>query len=285
MERFRYDRGSKWLIESHGDAILRIAGITDVRDWRAAPAEVVQPRQYPDGLLDVRRAGDDRPYPYVVEVETYPKSDTPRKLLDDVALVLMARGLLPDVVVLVLHPWGNVEIEDRIEVVSRGKLTRLAGTWHIVKLWEQPAAALLATGDPGVMPWVPLARIDGPPEPVLGECRRVIEERARPDEQANLLAVSQILGSLRYNAALLFAIFGGKEKMIESPILQELIAETTAKSRQEDLLGFLEARFGPLPADISASLAVVTDEARLRDLIRHAALAPDLDAFRRILAQ
>jgi hypothetical protein len=288
MERFKYDRSSKWMIEHHGDAILRIGGVHDLQAWRPGPAEVVQPRQMPDGLLEVRRAGDDKFYPYVVEIETYPKSDTPTKLLDDIMLVCQARGAPPGVIVLVLHPKGDVEIKDSDEAKSRGGLTRLRGTWQVVKLWEVPAADLLATGDPGVMPWVPLARIDGPPEPVLQQCRRIIDERARPEEHANLLAVSQVLGGLRYNVATLRAIFGGKEKMIESPVLQELIAEQRAEAKvqtqHEAILDVLEARFGPVPAEVRSSLMRVTGEQRLRELIRQAAQCPDLDTFRHHLA-
>ena len=45
----RADRGEgqaqehKWLIEHHGDAILRLGGVTDLVRWQAAPAELVLP--------------------------------------------------------------------------------------------------------------------------------------------------------------------------------------------------------------------------------------------------
>ena len=44
-----YDRTSKWLIQHHGDSILRLAGIEDLVSWRPLQAELVQPRQLPDG--------------------------------------------------------------------------------------------------------------------------------------------------------------------------------------------------------------------------------------------
>ena len=105
----------------------------------------------------------------------------------------------------------------------------------------------MATGDPGVMPWVPLARLDGPPEPVLQECRRIIDTVPALQEHANLLAVSQVLGGLLYNPIMLRAIFGGREKMIESPILQELIAETTVEATQRAILTVLESAVRPYP--------------------------------------
>src|SRR5947209_5127502 len=48
-----YDRSSKWLIDHYAAAMLRLAGITDVISCRPVPGEVVQPRQLPDGLLEV----------------------------------------------------------------------------------------------------------------------------------------------------------------------------------------------------------------------------------------
>ena len=53
-----YDKSSKWLIQHHGGSILRLAGIQKVAAWRPAQAEVVQPSQMPDGLLEVRLEGE-----------------------------------------------------------------------------------------------------------------------------------------------------------------------------------------------------------------------------------
>jgi len=38
------DRGSKWLIENFGDAILKLAGYTGFHEWKHKPSEVVAPR-------------------------------------------------------------------------------------------------------------------------------------------------------------------------------------------------------------------------------------------------
>jgi len=48
-----YDRSSKWLIQHHGGSILRLVGAPEVVSWRPLQAEVVQPGQLPDGLLEV----------------------------------------------------------------------------------------------------------------------------------------------------------------------------------------------------------------------------------------
>ena len=291
MERFRYDRSSKWLLEHHGDALLRLGGLAGVTSCRAVQAEVVQPRQLPDGLLEVQVAGEEQRRLYVVEIATYPDRRIAEQVVADATLVFQDRGVLPDVLVLVLHPKGTLEAGEQWELHSPGRWTSLRVGWRTVKLWEVPAAELLASGEPGLMPWVPLADLGGPPEPVFQQCRKIIDEKAAPDEHENLLAVAQVLAGLRYNDPRLLALFGGKEAMIESPVLQEflaeqtakLLAEQTAKTMHRAIVGVLEARFSAVPADVSAVLASVTDENRLEQLVTTAARCPDLDGFRRAL--
>ena len=64
--------------------------------------------------------------------------------------------------------------------------------------------------------------------------------------------------------------------MIESPLIQELVAET----KHKDILRFLAARFGPVPQDIVSALQEIQDEQRLDNLVEWAGLCPDLQAFR-----
>jgi len=44
-----YDKSSKWLIQHHGDSILRLAGVRDIASWQPLPAELVQSRRLPAG--------------------------------------------------------------------------------------------------------------------------------------------------------------------------------------------------------------------------------------------
>jgi hypothetical protein len=149
--------------------------------------------------------------------------------------------------------------------------------------WQVAADQLLAAGDVGLVPWVPLTQFTGPPAPILKECRRRIDEQALPDERANLLAVSQVLVQLRYNDPDLLAILGGERAMIESPLIKEIVAENTQKARQEAIVEFLHARFGAVPDAITEAISTVRAERKLKALIKHAAQCPDLEAFRRRL--
>ena len=83
---------------------------------------------------------------------------------------------MPEVVVLFLHPKGNVEAAGSVELRSRLGLTKWNLSWKAVKLWEVPAEELFAAGDVGLIPWVPLSQFDGPPEPILRQCRARIDQ-------------------------------------------------------------------------------------------------------------
>src|SRR3954451_15731858 len=124
MARFRYDRSSKWMIQHHGGLILGLGGLHDVTRWRAVQAEVVQPRQLRDGLLEVERAGQERPGLYVIEISTYPDSRVAEQVVDDVTLLLQDRRVLPEVLVLVLHPKGNLVVPRETEIRSRAGWTK-----------------------------------------------------------------------------------------------------------------------------------------------------------------
>jgi hypothetical protein len=156
--------------------------------------------------------------------------------------------------------------------------------WKVVELWELAADDLLAAGDVGLVPWVPLTRFQGPPAPLLEECRRRIDKQARPEERDNLLAVSQVLVQLRYNDPELLKILGGKRVMIESPLIKEIVAENTQKARQEDILEVLQARFGEVPKDVAERLRSIRAQKKLKALVKHAAQCPDLEAFWRRLS-
>jgi predicted transposase YdaD len=271
-----YDRSSKWLIERRGNAILYLGGIRDIQSWRSLQADVVQPRRLPDGLLEVYLHGRQEPDLYLVEIATYPETRVATQVLDDMLLVLLNRRLVPEVLTLVLRPRGNLRVAGTQHLTSRQGWTSLQISWRVVELWTVPADELLAANDVGLIPWVPLTQFQGPPELILEECRRRIDQQAPANERANFLAVTQVLTQLRYNEPGLLSIFGGSRIMIESPLIQELMADKTRKI----ILRILSDEFGSVPLDIQTALQGIQDEARLEDLAAWAARCRDLNAFR-----
>ena len=73
MPHYQYDKNTKWLIRKHGDSVLYLGGIRQVRRWRALQTELVQPNKLPDGLLEVYFQGRSGPDYFLLEVATYPE--------------------------------------------------------------------------------------------------------------------------------------------------------------------------------------------------------------------
>ena len=279
MPQQRFDIGSKWLLQKQGKGALLVGGIKDVQRIELMPGEIVQNRKYPDGLLRVHLAGQRKPHHVLIEIATYAEKRALRQALDDLTLSYQTLGHLPELLMLVLRPKGRFRISGRHAVRSKLGLSRLEAEWKPVELWTLPAAEFLAQGDVGVTPWVPLMHFDGPPESLLERCAEKIEREAHPKDRADLLAVSQVLGELKFPLPLLADFFGGKEPMIESPLLQKMRAETL----QEAICVLLKDRFGTVPRTVNKPLREIIDENKLQQLILLAAKCPDLQTFREAL--
>lgn len=285
------DRASKWIITHHGDAILRLGGITGFTRWKPLQPEVVAPRRRPDGLLEVRFPNDPEPTLVLIEIETYPDNTADAQVLDDLMLIAVDRGVVPDVVSLVLKPKGNVSVTGRAERRSRRGGAILTGAWAVVRLWELEAEELFAAGDAGLVPWIPLARSDQPPEQLVTRCRDQLATVANPHDRAGLMAVAHILAGLAFPDRRFLDLFGGPEVMIESPVMDEVIeilrkryeaqykTEVHTESARQLAAEILAERFGPVPGDVQTKLAALADLPRLKALVRLAATCPDLAAF------
>jgi len=283
-----YDKSSKWLIQHFDDCILRLAGVRGFISWRSLQADFVQPRRLPDGFVEVQRLGEPKPDLFVLEIATYPEARVADQVLADTAMVYLDRRVLPEVVVLFLHPRGNAKALGAVSHRSPQGLTNWRLSWRIAKLWEVPARELLAADDIGLIPWVPLTKFKGPPEPIIRQCRARIDQVTSPDEHVNLLAVTQVLAGLRYNDPKLFELLGGRKAMIESPLFQELKAEWTQETARETtiriLMSILVTRFGPKAEALETEIKAIGDEARLEELAKHAATCRTLGSFRKQLA-
>ena len=69
--------------------------------------------------------------------------------------------------------------------------------------------------------------------------------------------------------------------MIESPLIQEIVAET----RQQDILLFLEGRFGSVSPELAARIRSIVDVRQLDDLAKRVGSCSSLEAFQELLKQ
>jgi hypothetical protein len=272
------DKSSKWLIEHQARGILRLGGLRGVRQYRAGPAQIVQPSKLSDGLLEVTLDGRNKPLLVLIEVATYPDKRAERQALEDLTLAYHVLGRLPELLMLVLRPKGRYRISGKYAIRSELGWSGLEGEWKPVELWTLSAEEHLA-GDVGGVPWVPLMQYEGPPEALLERCREKIEREAHPKDQPTLKAVAQVLARLKFPAPDLWSLLGGKAVMIESPLIKELQADAC----HDMILELLKARFGPVPRDVRKLLRAVLDEKKLKKLNVSAARCPDMEAFRKAL--
>ncbi len=121
---------------------------------------------------------------YVLEISAYPYSRLAKQAADDALLVYLTRGVVPEVISIVLRPRGKKPVPRELAIASEEGTTRIHVEWKVVEIWKIPAAELLASGDIGLIPLVPLAQFDGPVEPIIEECRERIQRDAPRSENA-----------------------------------------------------------------------------------------------------
>ncbi|HTU90171.1 MAG TPA: hypothetical protein VMF69_08870 [Gemmataceae bacterium] len=274
-----FDKSSKWLLEHHGSSVLHLAGLRDIAACRSLQSDVVQTRHLPDGLLEVRLRGQSRPRLILVEIATYPEPRVVQQAADDLMLVYQARGVMPELLTLVLRERGQYRVPSEFEARSELGWATLHCSWKVVELWQVPAEELLAAGDVGIIPWVPLTRFEGSPRDILQRCRDRIDREAPHQERPSLLAVTQVLTKLRFPDPQLLTLFGGRQIMIDSPLIRELVAENTQETLQQAIVRFLEGRFGTVSDALAARIKAVRKKKDLDSLVSFAGQCPDLAAF------
>lgn len=159
-----------------------------------------------------------------------------------------------------------------------------------MKLWEIEAEALLADGDDGLIPLVPLAHTNRPAAEIVGECVDRMNAVADETERVSLLTVANILLKLVGAPFDIVELPGGKAMWLEKIARQIDEAELAealekrkgvyvAEAKRSAVLAFLEGRFGMVPEEVVSALSIVLDDTRLQQLSRFAATCPDLAAF------
>jgi hypothetical protein len=273
-----YDSSGKWLLNNEGKALALVGGLPDVVSCQSVQSEVVQPRQLPDGLLEVTLRGREAPLLLLVEFCTYPESRVPGQLMDDIMLVWQTRKVLPEVLAFVLCPKGQATVPSAGEARSELGWTRAAFGWKVVELWNLDAEQLLACPDVGVVPLVPLMRFEGPPEPLFRRCReRIDKEGGARREQ--LMAVTRTLAGVRFVERQLLDLFIRSEAMIESPVTKEIYEMGIAARGRKDIERAILTRFGKLSDDARARLQGVNQEQLLDDLHTFAIICKTMDDF------
>jgi hypothetical protein len=141
MPRGEKDSGTNWMIQHHSRALLRLAGLAQVRSCQAAHARLTLPQALPDGLLEVGLPNQAAPVPVLLEIEAYPSTENEEQLARDMDLAQLALGVLPDAVLLVLCPRGQQKQSSRCQEASALGWSRRRHEWKVVELWKVPRSS------------------------------------------------------------------------------------------------------------------------------------------------
>ena len=279
MAREAKDRSSEWLIEHYADSLLLVAGVTGFTSCKAVNPVMVHPKRVPDGLLEVTFPDHPTPSVFLVEVTTYPDKEERDQVLEDIALVLLERRVVPEVISIVLSTRGKQTLEGEHQKTSRHGHTVLTCKWHVVRLWEILAQRLLDLDQPGVLPLMPLTQFSEEPAEMFEMCRERIDRLAPPEERDNMLAIAATMTAFRYNDSSLFDIFVRRLTVTDNPFLAKIAREAVQGSTQQFIIEALEENFGNVPEEVQRLVRRITDEARLRVLGRKAVRSDSLEAF------
>jgi hypothetical protein len=279
MEREAKDRSSEWLIEHHADGLLSAAGVTGFTSVTAVHSVMVHPKRTPDGVLEVTFPEHPTPSVFLVEVTSYPDKEERDQVMEDIALVLLERRLVPDVISFVLAERGNQKLEGEHLRTSRHGRTSLGGKWQVVNLWELSAQALLDLNQVGVLPLVPLTRFSEDPAEMMERCRERIDRLAAPEQRDNLLAIAATMTAFRYNESALYNIFTRRLTVNDNPFLAGIERQGELRGKHEFILEMLEDKFGAVPEELQQRVRRVNEVDRLRTLRRNATLSDSLQSF------
>jgi len=105
-----------------------------IRSWRALQPEVVQPAQLPDGLIEAWLEGHEEPCYFLIEIATYADRRVQEQIVRGALLSFVSRRVLPDALVVVLHPRARTDVRPAAEYLSRRGWTDLHVRWRLLKL-------------------------------------------------------------------------------------------------------------------------------------------------------
>ncbi len=228
-----------------------------------------------------------RPVLLLLEFQTRWAADVPLRMAE-YTLRLHRRYALPVLAAVVVLRRGGV-LRDRWQM-GVGAVRTLRCQFRLIRLWRHPVQAVIAPGLVGLYPllpvmnWGSLSREAG-----LALSRQLIEAQIPPGEpRQDALASLRIFAGTVHRAEVVHRILGGGAQMIDSPVFAEFVEEGRAlgrlEARRSDIVAVLEARFGPVPAAITAHVDRLTDLALLSSHNRRAAVVASLEAFAQELA-
>ena len=220
-----YDNTCKYLAEKFPAAFVHwLLPIDEPGNIQVLKTELIQEPIRADSLVFLQT---DRQILHL-EFETRPYSDPPIafRMLDYYVRLKRQYSCSINQVVIFLQETRSEQV-----FVSEYTDTQIRFQYRVIRLWEQDPALLLSV--PGLLPLAALSKTNSP-RTLLEQIANRIATIEEPNQQADLLACTQVIAGLRFEKDLIRQLFR-KETMRESVIYQEIREDGLIEGRQQGL--------------------------------------------------
>ncbi len=172
-------------------------------------------------------------------------------------------------IVILLRPQAaHSNLNGRVSYATRSVRGSMNFTYEVVRLWERPAAELLAGG----LGTTPLAMLGALPQgvkildaltAVAQQLIERLEREALPERARKLLTAAFLLTGLRVQRDVARQVFRGVRTMKDSDTYLAIIDEGREAEAKSIILLLGQKRYGPPDESITAKLEGITDLDRL----------------------
>jgi hypothetical protein len=218
----------------------------------------------------VIRVDDPEPWLALIELQAAWDRDLPFDLLRRYALLRHRHRLPVSCVIVLLRPEANTS-------AMSGTFTqpdRLGRDWdfpfHVVRVWEIPAERLLQ-GPLALLPLAPITAVDQQAaRPVISEVRERLQREATRSESERLWNATSILLAFRFQANDLDELrdFMASVDLFETSFARLAQGIGAIREARTMLLELGAEKFGPVPAEVEATIQAIEDIPELRRLTK-----------------
>lgn len=224
-----YDNTCKYLAERFPDAFVQwLLPLEQPTTIQVLKTELIQEPIRADSLTFLQ--ADNQILHLEFQTLSYSNPPLPFRMLDYYVRLKRQYSCSVNQVVLFLQQTTSEQA-----FVSEYTDTNTQHCYRVIRLWEQDPDLLVSV--PGLLPFATLSQTNSP-RTLLEQIANRIATIEEPNQQADLLACTQVLAGLRFEKNLIRQLFRS-ETMRESVIYQEIREDGLLEGRQREAISFV----------------------------------------------
>ncbi|MBE9145095.1 DUF4351 domain-containing protein [Planktothrix mougeotii] len=249
-----YDNTCKYLAEKFPDAFVQwLLPLEQPTTIQVLKTELIQEPIRADSLTFLQ--ADNQILHLEFQTLSYSNPPLPFRMLDYYVRLKRQYSCSINQVVLFLQQTTSEQA-----FVSEYTDTNTQHCYRVIRLWEQDPNLLLSV--PALLPFATLSQTNSP-RTLLEQIANRIATIEEPNQQADLLACTQVLAGLRFEKNLIRQLFRS-ETMRESVIYQEIREDGLLEGRQREAMLFvtrlITRRLGAIAPEIQEQIQTLSVE-------------------------